>query len=177
MPFKRLGWFTSARDEAAWKLFEVVWQEIKRGFLPVKLSYVFISAEPEEGPWAKKIYEEAKAQNIKVVCLSARKFLPELRTKDREAWRVKYHQEVLKILPEEVEIGILAGYMWITSEEFCNSLFLINLHPALPGGPKGTWQEVIWQLISARACETGVMMHKVPLSLTKVLPLLLCAFL
>ena len=38
---------------------------------------------------------------------------------------------------------------------------MLNLHPALPGGPKGTGQEVIWQLISARSAETGVMLHRV----------------
>jgi len=32
----------------------------------------------------------------------------------------------------------------------------INLHPAAPGGPKGIWQEVIWQLIEARAPRSGV---------------------
>ena len=36
---------------------------------------------------------------------------------------------------------------------------MINLHPALPGGPKGTWQEVVWQLLDEKAKKTGVMMH------------------
>ncbi|GAH59253.1 unnamed protein product, partial [marine sediment metagenome] len=38
---------------------------------------------------------------------------------------------------------------------------MVNLHPAAPGGPTGTWQEVIWQLIENKAEETGVMMHLV----------------
>jgi len=38
---------------------------------------------------------------------------------------------------------------------------MINLHPALPAGPKGTWQEVIWQLMKERAVESGVMIHLV----------------
>jgi phosphoribosylglycinamide formyltransferase-1 len=33
--------------------------------------------------------------------------------------------------------------------------------PAVPGGPKGSWQEVIWQLIESKAAESGVMMHLV----------------
>jgi phosphoribosylglycinamide formyltransferase-1 len=36
---------------------------------------------------------------------------------------------------------------------------MLNLHPALPGGPTGTWQEVIWQLLEEEAAETGAMMH------------------
>jgi len=41
----------------------------------------------------------------------------------------------------------------------CNKYKMINLHPALPGGPKGTWQEVVWQLMEQRAKKSGVMMH------------------
>jgi folate-dependent phosphoribosylglycinamide formyltransferase PurN len=43
----------------------------------------------------------------------------------------------------------------------CTRYNMLNLHPAAPGGPTGTWQEVIWQLMKSRAQETGVMMHLV----------------
>jgi phosphoribosylglycinamide formyltransferase-1 len=36
---------------------------------------------------------------------------------------------------------------------------LLNLHPALPDGPTGTWQEVIWKLMAQRATRTGAMTH------------------
>lgn len=98
---------------------------------------------------------------LKVISFSALKFKPELRQKDRDSWRKLYHDEVLKRLDEEIDFGVLAGYMWIVSTKFCNTLKLINLHPALPGGPKGSWQQVVWQLISARSIETGAMMHLV----------------
>ena len=158
--YKKIGWFTSAKDEASFKLFEVVLNEIEKGFLPVKMAYVFI-ANSLNAIWAKKIYEKAVSKNINTIFLDPYNFLPNLRKEKKEEWRIKYHQAILEKLPEEIDFGVLAGYMWITSDEFCEKLFLINLHPALPGGPKGSWQEVIWQLISARACETGVMMHKV----------------
>ncbi len=38
---------------------------------------------------------------------------------------------------------------------------MINLHPAAPNGPDGTWQEVIWQLIEQRADRSGVKIHLV----------------
>jgi folate-dependent phosphoribosylglycinamide formyltransferase PurN len=38
---------------------------------------------------------------------------------------------------------------------------MINLHPAPPGGPTGTWQEVIRALIENRADTAGAMMHLV----------------
>ena len=38
---------------------------------------------------------------------------------------------------------------------------MINLHPAAPNGPDGTWQDVIWQLIEQRATHSGVKIHLV----------------
>lgn len=162
MSYKKIGWFTTARDKAALDLLLEVYSHIKKGFIPASIAYVFVSRTPEEGVWARELLSKAKKDlNLPVFFLSAQNFMPELRIEDKETWRKLYHKEVLKLLPEEVDFGVLAGYMWITSEEFCNVLKLINLHPALPGGPKGAWEEVIWQLISARAFETGAMIHKV----------------
>jgi phosphoribosylglycinamide formyltransferase 1 len=53
---------------------------------------------------------------------------------------------------------------------------MINLHPALPSGPKGTWQEVIWQLISEQAGVTGVMMHLVTPALDRGPVVSFCRF-
>lgn len=162
MKSKNIGWFTTGRDEAAIELLKIVYSEIKSGFLPLKIAYVFISKEPGEGFFSDRLIEMARGEmGLKVISFSALRFEPELRKKDKELWRELYHDEVLKRLEDEIDFGVLAGYMWIVSPKFCNSLKLINLHPALPGGPKGSWQEVMWQLISARACETGAMMHLV----------------
>ena len=49
------------------------------------------------------------------------------------------------------DLCVLAGYMLIVGEEMCQRYNMINLHPAAPGGPTGTWQEVIWQLIDSKA--------------------------
>jgi phosphoribosylglycinamide formyltransferase-1 len=56
---------------------------------------------------------------------------------------------------------VLAGWMRVLSSAFLEHFpnRVVNLHPALPGGPQGTWQEVMWQLMSARALEAGAMMH------------------
>ena len=53
---------------------------------------------------------------------------------------------------------------------------MINLHPAAPGGPTGTWQEVIWQLIDNKAQETGVMMHLVTPELDRGPVVAYCTF-
>ncbi len=157
----RLGWFSTGRDEAARLLLKTVHDRIREGFIPAKIVYVFLSRRPGESRESDLFLELCRELGLPVVHLSAREFEPELRKKDRKTWRTLYHRRVLELLPEEVDLAVLAGYMWVVSEEACESLPMLNLHPALPGGPKGTWQEVIWQLISARAQETGVMMHRV----------------
>jgi hypothetical protein len=53
---------------------------------------------------------------------------------------------------------------------------MINLHPAAPGGPAGTWKEVIWQLIEHEAETTGVIMHLVIPELDKGPPATYCTF-
>lgn len=74
------------------------------------------------------------------------------------------------------DLCVLAGYMLIVGEEMCRRYKMINLHPAAPGGPSGTWQEVIWQLIEGRATQTGVMMHVVTPDLDQGPPATYCAF-
>ena len=59
----------------------------------------------------------------------------------------------------------MAGYMLILGDPELDGLVLVNIHPALPWGPRGTWQEVIHQLIAEDANEQGIMVHMV----TKVL--------
>jgi folate-dependent phosphoribosylglycinamide formyltransferase PurN len=54
---------------------------------------------------------------------------------------------------------MLAGYMLVFTGEMSGRHPLLNLHPAAPGGPVGTWQEVTWQLIESQAEESGVMIH------------------
>jgi phosphoribosylglycinamide formyltransferase-1 len=41
----------------------------------------------------------------------------------------------------------------------CTKYPIINLHPAAPGGPAGTWQQVIWKLIETQADTQGIKMH------------------
>ena len=51
--------------------------------------------------------------------------------------------------------------MLIVSPDLCRDFPMINLHPAAPNGPDGTWQDVIWQLIEQRATHSGVKIHLV----------------
>jgi folate-dependent phosphoribosylglycinamide formyltransferase PurN len=61
----------------------------------------------------------------------------------------------------EYDVGMLAGYMLITTPPLLESRPLLNLHPAAPGQPAGTWQDVTWQLIDRRVDHGGVRIHLV----------------
>jgi folate-dependent phosphoribosylglycinamide formyltransferase PurN len=64
-----------------------------------------------------------------------------------------------QIAPFAPDLCVLAGYMLIVSKELCLKYDMINLHPAPPGGPTGTWQEVMLTLIQNQADTAGAMIH------------------
>jgi phosphoribosylglycinamide formyltransferase-1 len=75
-------------------------------------------------------------------------------------WRIDYDLEVLKRLEKfRPDLCVLAGFMIVTTRVMCEKYPIINLHPAAPGGPAGTWQQVIWKLIEMQAKLQGIKMH------------------
>lgn len=171
------GWWTTGRDQAAIDLFEAVFNAIKDRVIPGEVSYVFSSREPGESEFNDRLVKMAVYHGIPVVSLSAVRFRPDLRKQDRELWRQAYHKEVFeKVKCFTAGVVVLAGYMWVVSPEICRKLSIINLHPAAPGGPSGTWQEVIWHLLDQKADKTGVMMHLVTPELDKGPAITYCSF-
>ena len=95
----------------------------------------------------------------------------------QESWRLKYDREVSKRIESFApDICVLAGYMLIIGEELCRKYNMINLHPAPPGGPTGTWQEVMWTLIESKAEKAGAMMHLVTPELDRGPAVTYCVF-
>jgi phosphoribosylglycinamide formyltransferase-1 len=171
------GWWTTGRDQAAIDLFETVHNAINNGIISGEISYLFSSRQPGESEFSDSLIKRAGDCGIPVVSLSAVRFRPDLRKQDRDAWRQAYHKEVFdKIRGFSAQVVVLAGYMWVVSPEVCQKLSIINLHPAAPGGPAGTWQEVIWQLLDQKADKTGIMMHLVTPELDKGPAVTYCSF-
>jgi len=171
------GWWTTGRDQAAIDLFEAVFNAITDRVIPGKISYVFSSRETGESEFNDRLVKMAAHFGISVISLSAARFQPDLRKQDRELWRQAYHKEVFdRVKGFPAQVVVLAGYMWVVSPEICKKLSIINLHPAAPGGPSGTWQEVIWQLLGKKADKTGVMMHLVTSELDKGPAITYCSF-
>jgi len=179
----QLGWFSTGRDKAARDLLQAVQNQIKLGEIRAEIVFVFCSRQPGESTESDLFLSQVDDYHIPLICLSYQKF------KSRKGayitsqggtlprWRLEYDREVMKRLQDfHPALCVLAGYMLIVGVEMCQRYNMINLHPAAPGGPTGTWQEVIWQLIDNQAEQTGVMMHLVTPELDKGPPITYCTF-
>ena len=161
----RLGWFSTGRGPGSRNLLRTVMEKKLSGELNVNVEFVFCNWDNKEEPNPKKeqremFFDLVKGYNIPLVTLSWKTFRPDLWANDQTQWRNEYGKEKRKILSKyKFNVGVLAGYMLWVDDETCVTYDLINLHPALPDGPKGTWQECIWQLIRDDAKEHGVMIH------------------
>ena len=172
----RLGWFSTGRDKAARDLLTVAQRSIALGELQGEIAFVFCNRARGEARESDLFIKLVENYGLPLVSFSSKDFetdAPRLSTE----WRLAYDREVIKRLKGfEADLYVLAGYMLIVGPEMCRKYDMINLHPAAPGGPKGTWQEVIWQLIEAKAESTGVMMHVVTPELDEGPPATFCTF-
>ena len=156
-PYK-IGWFSTGRGEGSRNLLRSTVNSIIRGDLKVDIPFVFCNRVKGEHEGSDEFLRLAANYNLPVVCVSSKKYKQE----SGDGWRSRFEAEVMqKLEPYTFDLGVLAGYMLIVGRELCGKYPMINLHPALPGGPIGTWQEVIWQLIEKKSKETGSMMHLV----------------
>lgn len=169
----RLGWFSTGRDKAARDLLAVVQRSIALGEMEAEIAFVLCNREPGEARESDLFLKLVESYGLPLVYFSYRNF----KADKGAGWRLEYDREVMKRLQGfHPDLCVLAGYMLIVGEEMCQRYNMINLHPAAPGGPKGTWQEVIWQLIANKAEETGAMMHLVTPELDMGPPVTYCTF-
>ncbi len=169
----KLGWFSTGRDKAARDLLTVAQRSIALGEIKAEIAFVFCNRERGEAKESDLFLKLVKNYGTPLVCFSYQKF----KASRGKISRLDYDREVMNRLQGfHPDLCVLAGYMLIVSEEMCQRYNMINLHPAAPGGPKGSWQEVIWQLTENQAEETGVMMHLVTPELDMGPPVTYCTF-
>jgi phosphoribosylglycinamide formyltransferase-1 len=177
-----IAWFSTGRDEAAHELLRAAWEAIQRGELKARIAVVFSNRERGQHPESDRFFAQVEGYDIPLVCLSDRRFreersqAPARAGEALPAWRLEFDRAAMRLLePHPFDLGVLAGYMLIVTEEMWRHP-LLNLHPAEPGGPAGTWQEVIWQLIERKASWAGVMMHLVTGVLDEGPPVTYCTY-
>jgi phosphoribosylglycinamide formyltransferase-1 len=179
----KIGWFSTGRGPGSRNLLKSIVDAIAAGDIGAHISYVFCSREEGEAEGSDRYIRMVRDYGLSLVTFSARAFKPDMRKQGKQdpavmqGWRLEYDREVMaRLAAFSSDIVVLAGYMLIVGEELCEKYDLINLHPAAPNGPAGTWQEVIWKLMEERSGESGVMMHLVTRELDKGPRLTYCTF-
>ena len=156
----RLGWFSTGRGEGSRGLLSVVADAIQRGEVAAEIAFIFCNREPGEHAGSDAFMALATSYDIPVVSLSSQRFRKEQSKPDFPSVREAYDREVMALLSEQTaDINVLAGYGLIFGAEMARRYVSLNLHPATPDGPIGTWQQVIWELIEKEASESGTMIH------------------
>ncbi|HLB22634.1 MAG TPA: formyltransferase family protein [Dehalococcoidia bacterium] len=164
----RIGWFSTGRGEGSQKLLRAAVQAIRDGRVDGEIAFVFCNREPGQYPATDTFLEQVRSYGIPLVTLSDARFRREhngepARTgRPLPAWRTEYDSEVASLLAAHTyDVGMLAGYMLIMTGPLFAARPMLNLHPAAPGQPEGTWQDVTWKLIGQRVDHGGVRIHLV----------------
>lgn len=173
------GWFSSGRGQGSIALLTTAQQKMAAGFIPGRIAYVFCDREPGETPAADRFHAVVRGLGLPLITHSSRGLREAIRQgrPESEAIRRDFEAQVLaKLAGYEAQIVVLAGYMLVLSPLLCERLLGLNLHPAVPGGPKGTWRQVIWQLMETGASEAGAMLHLATPALDEGPPVTYCHF-
>ncbi len=154
-----IGWFSTGRGPGSRGLLQFVQERLERNPIDARISFVFSNREWGEADGSDQFFRLVESYNIPLVTLSSTAF----RRAAGSPWsqlRPAYDRVVMEALSDyRPDLCVLAGYMLIVGGAMCRRYPLLNLHPALPDGPIGTWREVIWTLIEQRDARTGAMLH------------------
>ena len=157
-----IGWFSTGRGEGSRGLLQFVQERIDRGLLDARIQFVFSNRVHGQAQGSDEFFELVSSYNLPLVTRSSAHYRRS-RSSSGLTWtelRPDYDRLVLEDLADfRLDICVLAGYMLIWGGEMCRRYAMLNLHPALPDGPIGTWQSVTWELIRQRASRTGAMIH------------------
>ena len=155
----KLGWFTTGRGEGSYGLLSSALEAIDSGDLPAEIAFVFVNRVKGQTRRTDRFLELVESRNIPLVTLSSRDFR---RAHDNRPWaelRELFDEAAIELLsPHSADIAVHAGYMLI-APLLCSEYLTLNLHPALPGGTIGMWQQAVWDVITQGLDETGAMIH------------------
>ena len=156
----RLGWFSTGRGEGSRGLLSVIADAIHRGELDAEISFIFCNRDPGEHAGSDQYMGLVQSYDIPLITHSSQRFRKARGAANFAIVREAYDREVMALLAEQTtDLNVLAGYGLIFSPEMSRQHVSLNLHPATPDGPIGTWQQVIWELIGKEAAESGTMIH------------------
>lgn len=158
----RIGWFATGRGPGSRGLLNFICRAIAAGRLDARIEFVFCNREPGEAAGSDQFLRLAASYGLPLVTLSSARYRRQHGGGPMRRHRDGYDRQVMELLDAagyRPDLCALAGYLLICGAAICRRYPMLNLHGALPDGPTGTWQSVIWQLIASDATHTGAMIH------------------
>jgi phosphoribosylglycinamide formyltransferase-1 len=157
----RLGWFSTGRGEGSLGLLNAALDAIDSGDLKASIHFVFCNRERGEAAGSDTFISRVEGRGIPLIAFSSKRFREANGGRPWPDLRRDYDLAAADLLSRyKADVSVTAGYMLI-APELCKRFRMVNLHPALPDGPIGTWQKVIWDLIDQQAARTGAMVNLV----------------
>jgi len=155
----KIGWFSTGRGEGSLGLLKSALDAIDSGDLAAELAFVFVNRVKGQTKRTDRFLELVESRNIPLVTLSSIDFRRSHENKPWAKLREDFDRAVIELLaPHSADIAVHAGYMLI-APLLCSEYLTLNLHPALPGGTIGMWQQAVWNVITEGLDETGAMIH------------------
>lgn len=156
-----IGWFSTGRGEGSRGLLRFVQERLARQPGEAGISFVFSNREWGEAEGSDQFFRLVESYGLPLRTRSSAAFRRAAGGGPWAALRPEFDRAVMDAIADyRPDVCVLAGYMLIVGGEMSRRYPLLNLHPALPDGPIGTWQEVIWTLLERRATRTGAMLHR-----------------
>lgn len=162
----RIGWFTTARGPGSRGMYEAVADAVATGEFDAEFACVFSNRDPGEDETTDGFFDLVRSHGHPLVTRSSVRYRRavggELSRPGEPlpGWRTDFDALIAQDLEAyPFDVGMMAGYMLIFTAGFVRQHPILNQHPALPDGPRGTWREVIRELIRDGADESGVMLH------------------
>lgn len=170
----RIAWFASAKGQSSRLLLNAALDAIRAGRLDAEVVCVVCNREHGQSANTDAFLNDVTGAEIPLIARSSGAWRRTVGgaisdpNGELAPWRREYDGWIRDQLePYAPDLAMLAGYMLVVSDVLCDALPMLNLHPALPGGPIGTWQAVIRELIATRAAESGMLLQRVTTELDR----------
>lgn len=170
----RIAWFATAKGTSSRQLLRTVFDAIDHGQLDAEIVCVVCNRERGQSTNTDAFLDDVERARIPLVCRSSAQWRRNVNgaisdpAGELAPWRRDFDRHLFeRIQPFQPDIGMMAGYMMVVSDVICDQLPCLNLHPALPDGPIGTWQSVVRQLLAERATHSGMMLQRVTTELDR----------
>ena len=170
----RIAWFATARGTSSSKLLNAALSAIAEQRLDAEITCVVCNRERGQSANTDAFLDAVAQAEIPLIARSSGAWRKSVGgefsdpSRGLASWRRDFDAFLYeRIAGYRPDIAVLAGYMMVVTDVICDRIACLNLHPALPDGPIGTWQQVIHQLIADRASRSGMVMQRVTTELDR----------